>query len=119
MTDAIHVQELELFARIGVPDEERATSQRLAVNLTMYATRGLSGLDDAVENTVDYYVATRAVTEFAGQREYRLIETLAEGIAGMLLERFPLSAVEIELRKFILPDAAYVAVRLRREREFR
>jgi len=116
VNDAIHVQELELLARIGVPDEERAVAQRLAVNLTMYPTRGLSGLNDAVANTVDYFVATRAVTEFASQRECRLIETLAEEIAGLLLERFPLRAVEVELRKFILTDTAYVAVRIRRER---
>jgi 7,8-dihydroneopterin aldolase/epimerase/oxygenase len=115
VTDAIHVQELELFAKIGVPEEERAAPQRLAVNLTLYPARSFSGLDDAVENTVDYFVATRAVKEFASQRECQLIETLAEEIARLLLERFPLIAVEVELRKFILPDTAYVAVKLRRE----
>jgi dihydroneopterin aldolase len=115
VTDVIHVQELELSARIGVPDGERAVAQRLCVNLTLYPKRGFSGLDDGVENTVDYFVVTRAVKEFAGQRECRLIETLAEEIAELLLRRFPLSAVEVELRKFILPDTAYVAVRLRRE----
>jgi 7,8-dihydroneopterin aldolase/epimerase/oxygenase len=116
VTDAIHVQELELFAKIGVPEQERAAPQRLAVNLTLYPSRGFSGLGDAVENTVDYCVVTRAVQEFASQRECRLIETLAEEIAELLLERFALRAVEVELRKFILPDTAYVAVRLRRER---
>jgi dihydroneopterin aldolase len=45
-----------------------------------------------------------------------LIETLAEEIAGELLTRFALRAVEVELRKFILPDTAHVAIRLRRER---
>ena len=45
-----------------------------------------------------------------------LIETLAEEIAAELLARFPLQAVELELRKFILPDTAFVAVRIRRSR---
>jgi 7,8-dihydroneopterin aldolase/epimerase/oxygenase len=114
--DAIHVQELELSARIGVPDEERLDTQRLVVNLTMFPARGFSGLGDDVENTVDYFVVTRAVKDFVSQRECRLIETLAEEIAALLLDRFPLSAVEVELRKFVLPDTAYVAVRIRRER---
>jgi dihydroneopterin aldolase len=114
VNDAIHVQALELFTRIGVPDEERATVQRLTVNLTMYPRRGLSGLDDTVENTVDYFVATSAVKEFASQRECRLVETLAEDIAELLLSRFPLNAVDVELRKYILPDTAFVAVRIRR-----
>ena len=114
--DAIHIQELELLARIGVPDEERAQEQRLTVNVTLYPLRPLSRLDDAIENTVDYFAATRAVKEFAAMREYHLIETLAEEIAGLLLEKYPLAAVELELRKFILPDTAHVAVRIRRER---
>ena len=116
MSDAIHIQELELLAKIGVPDEERATPQRLTVSLTMYPLAGVGGLGDSVDNTVDYFVASRAVQEFAGQRECRLIETLAEEIAGLLLNRFPLREVELELRKFILPDTAYVAIRLRRSR---
>lgn len=117
MTDAIHIQELEIFTKIGVPDEERQSAQRLLVNLTLYPARGFSALDDQIENTVDYFVATRAVREFANKRACRLIETLAEEIAGLLLEQFQLSAVEVELRKFILPDAAFVAVRLRRTRQ--
>ena len=114
--DAIHIQELELLAKIGVPDDERAVPQRLTVNLTLYPTRGLSGLNDDVANTVDYYVATRAVKEFASERECRLIETLAEEIATFLFDRFPLRTIEVELRKFILPDTAFVAVKIRRSR---
>jgi FolB domain-containing protein len=116
VTDAIHVQELELLARIGVPDEERVNPQRLTANLTLYPARGLTGLRDDVENTVDYFIVTCAVKEFASRRECRLLETLAEEIAGLLLDRFPLSAAEVELRKYILPEMAHVAVRLRRER---
>ena len=44
-----------------------------------------------------------------------LIETLAEEIAALLLKNYLLAAVEIELRKYILPDTEFVAVRLRRE----
>ncbi len=48
-------------------------------------------------------------------RPRRLIETLAEDIAAHLLARFPLRAVEVELRKYIFPDTAFVATALRRE----
>ena len=45
-----------------------------------------------------------------------MIETLAEAIAAHLLAAFPLVRVRLELRKFILPEVKYVAVRLTRER---
>ncbi len=33
--DEIRIEELEIFARVGVPDEERAAPQRLTVSLTL------------------------------------------------------------------------------------
>ena len=50
------------------------------------------------------------------RRAISLIETLAEEIASLLLRRFALNAVEVELRKFFLPDAEFTGVRIRRER---
>jgi FolB domain-containing protein len=117
VSDAIHIQQLELSAHIGVPDGERAKPQRLVVNLTLFPTRGFAGLGDDVANTVDYYVVTRAVQDIAQERPRKLIETLAEDIASFVLANYPLAAVELELRKFILPDTEYVAVRIRRERQ--
>ena len=42
--------------------------------------------------------------------------TLADEIATLLLGRFAITAVEVELRKFFLPDAEFTGVRIRRER---
>lgn len=116
MPDLIHLEKLELSARLGVPDEERATPQRLALNLTIEPENGFHALDDRIEKTVDYFVVAQAIQRLAGARPRRLLETLAEEIAQMMLSRFAVRAVEVELQKFILPDTSFVAVRLRRER---
>jgi dihydroneopterin aldolase len=116
MPDTIHIAQLELSAHIGVPSAERAQPQRLTVSLTIEPTRGLSGLADEIENAVDYYAVTREIKALALERPRHLIETLAEEIAAALLERFAVSSVEIELRKYVLPDTEFVAVRIRRER---
>ena len=55
-----------------------------------------------------------AIKALAAVSQRCLIETLAEEIATMLLAAYPLAAVEIELRKYILPDTEFVAVRIRR-----
>ena len=116
MPDRIRIESLELSSFIGVPDEERATAQRLTASLVLEPIRGFRALDDRLENTVDYFAVCEFVKSLARARPRRLLETLAEEIAGELLARFPLRAVEIELRKFILPDTAFVAIQLRRER---
>ena len=116
MRDAILIEELELTAHIGVPDEERAAPQRLTVSLRIEPQRDLEALGDEIENTVDYFAVCEAIKALSGAQPRRLIETLAEEIATLVLDRFAVAAVELELRKFILPDTAFVAVKLRRER---
>ncbi len=114
MPDCIRIEALELSACVGVPDAERATPQRLTANLVLEPIAGFSDLQDRIENTVDYFHVALAVQALARSRPHRLIETLAEEIATDLLEKFSLRAAEIELRKYILPDTAFVAVCLRR-----
>jgi len=116
MPDCIVIESLELSSRIGVPGEERAQPQRLTANLVLEPIRDFRALDDRLENTVDYFALGECVKALSLARPRHLLETLAGEIAGELLARFPLRSVEIELRKYILPDTAFVAVRLRRER---
>jgi dihydroneopterin aldolase len=117
VTDRIVIDSLELSSFIGVPEEERADAQRLTVNLVLEPIRGISGLGDTIESTVDYFLVCQEVKALSLARPRKLIETLADEIATLLLARFALGAVEVELRKYILRDTAHVAVALRRVRE--
>jgi dihydroneopterin aldolase len=112
VADQIHIEQLELSAHIGVPEEEQAEAQRLAVTLTLEPRRGFGDVRDELANTIDYLAVSRGVQEVAAARPRRLIETLAEEIAAYILSRYPVAQVQVELRKFILPDTAHVAVRL-------
>lgn len=116
MGDIILVEGLELSAHIGVTDEERSAAQRVTVNLVLEPTRGFAMLGDDLANSVDYLAVSRAVQALAREHPRQLIETLAQDIAALLLARFPLRSAVVELRKYILPDTEFVAVRLRRER---
>jgi dihydroneopterin aldolase len=115
MPDCIRIESLELSSRIGVPDEERAQPQRLTVSLVLEPLRDFRALDDRLENTVDYFVICETVKALSLARPRLLLETLAAEIAAELLARVPLRAVDVDLRKYILPDTAYVAVQIRRE----
>ena len=112
--DQIIVSNLELRAHVGVPEFERRESQRLTLNLVIIPKRSFGGLDDAIENTVDYFALTRRVQSLAAERPRKLIETLVEEIALCVLREFAVEEVHAELRKYILPDTEFVAVRLNR-----
>ena len=116
MADRIRIDSLELSSYIGVPEEERRATQRLTVSLVLEPIRDFRNLEDRIENTVDYFSVCQFVKALSLAGPRHLIETLAHEIAERLLVRYPLRAVEVELRKYILPDTEYVAVQLRRER---
>ena len=113
MIDRIHIEQLEVHARVGVADSERAQPQRLTLNVTFWPNR--AGPHDNIADTVNYSEVAASLKQFVGQRDYRLIETLAEETAGHLLRRFPLRKVAVEVRKFVLPDADHVSVTAIRE----
>lgn len=113
----ILIQKLEVFARIGVPDEERATAQRLLVNAAIEPLMPFHELEDEITHTVDYDAACRRLVELAAERPRKLIETLAAEMAKTLTTEFPARRAEVEVRKFILPNTEYVAVRCSSETE--
>jgi dihydroneopterin aldolase len=110
----IHIENLRVPTRIGVPDQERASAQEVAVCLTMVPERAMAGLGDAIGKTIDYYEVGLRVAAIAGDGERKLIETLAEDIADTLLREFALDSLAVEVRKFILENADYVSVKLQR-----
>jgi 7,8-dihydroneopterin aldolase/epimerase/oxygenase len=114
--DRLHLEQLELDARIGVTDEERAKPQHIVINLTIWPNVGFDQLHDDIERTINYVELCRATREFAQSREWKLIETMASDLSSQLLDGFPIQAVEIEVRKFVLPNTAFVSGTIRRSR---
>jgi len=111
----IAVRGLEVTARVGVPDEERAVPQRLLLDLRFAAADQPILLNDDIAGTVDYHAVSVRVADIAREKPRRLIETLAEEVASRLLDEFRLRWIEVSVRKFILPNTEWVAVSVRRE----
>jgi 7,8-dihydroneopterin aldolase/epimerase/oxygenase len=113
--DRIHIEQLEVHGRVGVPDSERAEPQRLSLNVTLWPK--IAELHDDIENTVNYSAVAECAKEFVNRHACKLIETLAEETAAHLLAQFNLRKVEVEVRKYVLPDTNYVSVTAVREHE--
>jgi dihydroneopterin aldolase len=117
MSDLIRVVDLEVFARVGVPDEERREAQRLLISLEMaVGSFSHAAGTDNLARTVNYFDVARHVQAFAADRARKLIETLAEELATELLVSFPIKAITLEIKKFVLPGARYVSVQIERAR---
>jgi len=112
--DRIQIEQLEVFARVGVTENERANPQRLTVNITAWLRVQTDDLQDDVTKTVDYSKVCQETKKFVQERSDKLIETLADGVATHLLKKFAIQRITVELRKFVLADAAYASVTVTR-----
>jgi dihydroneopterin aldolase len=114
--DEIHIERLEIFAHIGVPEEERVSAQKLTFNITLWPIRDMDDLGDKIGCAVNYAAVCAKVKQFVAQRRDKLIETLANALALHLLEAFQIRRITVELRKYILPEVEFVSVTVTRER---
>ncbi len=114
--DRIHIEQLELTARIGVPEKERTAPQRLTASITLWPQQQPEELHDDIAKTVNYSKVCEETKKFVVDRSDKLIETLADRLAAHLLQLFSIQKIEIELRKFVLPDVDYVSVTVTRAR---
>lgn len=108
MISQIHIEQLELLARIGVAEEERSAPQRVVCSITFVPIA--RELRDEISCTIDYAVVAERVRTHVSRRAHRLLETLADEMAGELLREFPAQSVAVELRKFVLSETEFVSV---------
>jgi dihydroneopterin aldolase len=115
MPDLIRVVDLEVQARLGVPEKERARAQRLLVSLEIVVDSfAPAAATDDIARTVNYFDVAERIKTFAAARPRKLLETLAEEMAADLRKNFQIKKLTLEIKKFILSDARYVSVKIER-----
>jgi FolB domain-containing protein len=111
----IIIKDLEVSFRVGVPDEERAQPQRLLITVEMEHDFSEAAQTDDLTKTIDYFAVAQTLLKFGEGRSWKLIEKLANDIAGVVIDEFHATGVSVEIKKFIIPGTKYVAVRLSSE----
>jgi len=112
----ISIVDLEVSYRVGVPDEERAKPQRLLLTVEMETSFARAAMSDAIGDTIDYFAVTQRLLKFGDGRSWKLIEKLGADIAQMILAEFQPKKVSVEIKKFIIPQAKYVSVSLKKKK---
>jgi len=115
--DAIILRDLRVEALIGIHKRERHVTQTVSIDLDI----GLPGTtvftSDKVSDTIDYEQVALKIKALAASGHYRLVETLAERIARLLLEEFGAPWAKISVAKIgILANAKFVGVTIERKR---
>lgn len=115
--DAILIRDLRVEALIGIHKRERHVTQTVSIDLDI----GLPGTtvfkSDKVADTIDYEQVSLKIKALAASGHFRLVETLAERIARLLLDDFGAPWAKISVAKIgVLANAKFVGVTIERKR---
>lgn len=85
MTDRIELEGIEVLARHGVLEHEKVEPQLFRVDLTVYLDLAPAAASDDLFDTVDYGGLAQMAHDLVASESHRLIETVADRIAGKVL----------------------------------
>jgi dihydroneopterin aldolase len=116
--DTVFISALHIETIIGVHAFEQNAPRPLILDLEMGVDIREAAASDRIRDAVDYSAVADAIARLAAARRFQLLETLAETIARMVFERFPIATLDLSIGKPGAIDAARtVGVRISRTRE--
>ena len=120
-TDKIFLKGLAFYGHHGVSPHEKALGQRFIVDVTLECDARAAGMSDDLADAVDYVPAYEIVKAVIEGESKDLIESVAEEIAGRILNALDVSAVSVTIKK---PEVAikgsilsYAGLEIYRRRE--
>ena len=115
--DAIIVRDLRVDASIGIHKRERHVAQTVSIDLDIGIPGATVFKSDKVADTIDYEQVALKIKALAANGHFRLVETLAERIARLLIEEFGAPWAKISVAKIgILGNAKFVGVTVERRK---
>lgn len=97
--DIVYIRKLQVETVIGIYDWERKIRQTVTIDLEMASDINKAASSDAIEDALDYKAVAKRLIAFVEASEFQLIETLAEKIAGIVLNEFKVSWLKLSLGK--------------------
>jgi len=115
--DRILISAIDCVAGVGVTPEERTIRQWLSIDVELFTDTSVPARTDSLKDAVDYARVAALVAQVCREKDYHLIETVAERISDRILSDFPVSKVRILVRKIspvAEPRVSHVSVEIER-----
>lgn len=97
--DIIYLNDLRIDTVIGIYDWERRTRQTVIFDIEMAADIRKAAESDNIDDTLSYKTVAKRLISYVSETEFELLETLAEKVAGILLDEFKVPWCRLRLNK--------------------
>ncbi len=97
--DRIFLRDLEVQTVIGIWEWERRITQLVRIDLELATDVRAAAASDSIEDALDYKEIAKRVIAFVGESRFRLVETLAERIAQLIVAEFGVPWLRLSVSK--------------------
>ena len=97
--DRVFIEELTVFAQIGVYDWEQQIKQKLVFDLEMAWDCKQAAETDYVAYCLNYAEVSQVIIDYVESKPFLLIERVAYEVADLLESRYQLQGLKIKLSK--------------------
>ena len=98
-SDRIFLRGLEVECIIGFIEWERRIRQTVVIDVELPVDCARAAQSDDVADTLDYKKVAKRVIAFVESSEFKLVETLAQRLAMLVLGEFGLEWVRLSINK--------------------
>ena len=97
--DKIFLHGLEIETVIGIWEWEQRITQRVRLDLELAADIRAAAVTDSIEQALDYKEIAKRVIAYVGESRFKLVETLAENVAKMIVVEFGVPWLRLSVSK--------------------
>ena len=114
MSDKLVLKDLAVECRIGVFAWEQAAPQPIWIDVELAIDAARAAKQDDLQQAIDYGRLVTAVKQHVQRTPFKLLETMAEAVAALILKEFNTSQVVVRVKERALPGVDYAAVEITR-----
>lgn len=114
--DKIILENLTLEAIIGVFPHEREKKQEIIISIEIETDLKEAGITGDLNKSLDYFTLYNEICEMVEKSEFFLIESLAEKIAEIILEKPLAFSVKVRITKPKALERAVASIEIERRK---
>ena len=97
--DIIFLRDLRIETVIGIFEWERRIRQTISFDLELATDIRRAAASDSIEDTLNYKAVAKRLIEYVGNSDFQLVETLAERVAGIVMNEFGVPWLRLTVNK--------------------
>lgn len=97
--DLVYIKNLRIETIIGIYDWEREVKQVVSMDLEMAADIKMAAQTDDIGYALNYKSISKRIIKFVQEQKFKLIESMAEEVAQIVLIEFSVPWVRLRISK--------------------